>query len=79
MISIFDSLARAMRDLFSLRVLWVVIWPMLVAILLWGVVGIAFWSTFSGWLMQGLDMIGIQVWLADLERAALSLTRRNDA
>lgn len=67
MISIFDSLARAMRDLFSLRVLWVVIWPMLVAILLWGVVGIAFWSTFSGWLMQGLDMIGIQVWLAELE------------
>lgn len=67
MISIFDSLARAMRDLFSLRVLWVVIWPMLVAILLWLVVGIAFWSTFSGWLMQGLDMIGIQVWLAELE------------
>jgi len=67
MTSLLDSLARALRDLFSLRVLWVVIWPMLVAILLWLVVGIAFWSTFSGWLMQGLDMIGIQVWLAELE------------
>lgn len=67
MISIFDSLARALRDLFSLRVLWVVIWPMLVAILLWLGLGIAFWGTFSGWLMQGLEMIGIQVWLAELE------------
>ncbi|MBT9567243.1 MAG: EI24 domain-containing protein [Thiobacillus sp.] len=67
MISIFDSLARALRDLFSLRVLWVVIWPMLVAIVLWVVLGVAFWGTFSGWLMQGLDAIGIQVWLADLE------------
>ena len=41
--------------------------------------GIRFWSTFSGWMVQGLDAIGIQTWLADLERAALSLTRRNDA
>ncbi len=62
-----DSIARALRDLFSLRVLWVVIWPMLVALLLWLTLGITFWSTFSGWLEYGLDKIGIQVWLAELE------------
>jgi CysZ protein len=65
--AILDSIARALRDLFSLRVLWVVIWPMLVALLLWLVLGITFWSTFSGWLAQGLDAIGIQTWLADVK------------
>lgn len=65
--AILDSIARALRDLFSLRVLWVVIWPMLVALLLWLVLGITFWSTFSGWLTQGLDAIGIQSWLADVK------------
>jgi len=64
---ILDSLARALRDLFNLRVLWVVVWPMLVALLLWLALGITFWSTFSGWLAQGLDAIGIQVWLSELE------------
>ncbi|MDP2265674.1 MAG: EI24 domain-containing protein [Thiobacillus sp.] len=67
MTAILDSLARALRDLFSLRVLWVVIWPMLVALLLWLALGITFWRTFSGWLEYGLDKIGIQVWLSELE------------
>ena len=67
MSAILDAVARALRDLFSLRVLWVVVWPMLVAILLWLILGVTFWSTFSGWLTQGLDAIGIQTWLADLE------------
>lgn len=67
MTAILDAAARALRDLFSLRVLWVVIWPMLVAMLLWLALGITFWSTFSGWLTQGLEAIGIQVWLQELE------------
>ena len=65
--SVLDALARALRDLFSLRVLWVVIWPMLAALLLWLVLGVTFWSTFSGWMARGLDAIGIQAWLTDLE------------
>ena len=62
-----DALARALRDLFSLRVLWVVVWPMLLALLLWLALGVTFWGTFSGWIAQGLDAIGIQTWLAELE------------
>ena len=65
--SVLDALARALRDLFSLRVLWVVIWPMLAALLLWLVLGVTFWTTFSGWMARGLDAIGIQAWLTDLE------------
>ena len=65
--AVLDALARALRDLFSLRVLWVVVWPMGVALLLWLVLGVTFWSTFSGWIAQGLDTLGIQTWLTDLE------------
>jgi uncharacterized protein involved in cysteine biosynthesis len=64
---ILDAMARALHDLFSLRVLWVVVWPMLVAGLLWLVLGVTFWSTFSGWIAAALDRIGIQVWLSELE------------
>ena len=67
MTAVLDALARALRDLFSLRVLWVVVWPLLAALLLWLVLGVTFWGTFSGWITQGLDAIGIQTWLAEIE------------
>ncbi|MHB1402634.1 MAG: EI24 domain-containing protein [Thiobacillus sp.] len=67
--TVLDALARALRDLFNLRVLWVVVWPMLLAVLLWLVLGVTFWGTFSGWIAQGLDAIGIQTWLAEIEPA----------
>ncbi len=67
MSAVADALARALRDLFSLRVLWVVVWPMLAAALAWIVLSVAFWGTFAGWIAQGLDAIGIQAWLAELE------------
>ena len=37
-----DALSRAFRDLFQLKVMWIVIWPMLAALLLWIVLGVAF-------------------------------------
>lgn len=69
MTAILDALGRALRDLFSLRVLWVVVWPMLLALLLWLALGVAFWGTFSGWIGQGLEAIGIRDWLTELEPA----------
>ncbi|MHB9086113.1 MAG: EI24 domain-containing protein, partial [Thiobacillus sp.] len=62
--TLLDALGRALRDLFKLRVLWVVVWPMGAALLIWLVLGVTFWSTFSGWMVQGLDAIGVQTWLA---------------
>ena len=67
MTPILDALSRAFRDLFQLRVLWIVIWPMLAAVLLWFVLGVTFWDTFSGWIASGLDAIGMQTWLAGVE------------
>lgn len=67
MTTVMDSLARALRDLFQPRVLWVVLWPMVAAGLLWLVLAVAFWTTFSGWIALGLDKLGIQAWLTGLE------------
>ncbi len=67
MTPIFDALIRAFRDLFRLEVLWTVIWPILAAVLLWLVLGVSFWDTFSGWIASGLTAIGIQTWLEGVE------------
>jgi uncharacterized protein involved in cysteine biosynthesis len=47
--------------------LWIVIWPILAAALLWLVLGVAFWGTFSGWIANGLGYIGIREWLEGVE------------
>jgi CysZ protein len=67
MTPILVALSNAFRDMFQLKVIWIVIWPMLAAIFLWFVLGVAFWNTFSGWIASGLDAIGIQTWLAGVE------------
>lgn len=67
MTQVLDALARALRDLFRFRVLWIVVWPMLAALFLWIAIGVAFWGTFSGWIAQGLDAVGIQAWLEGVE------------
>lgn len=64
---ILDALSRAFRDLFQFKVLWIVIWPVLAASLLWLVLGVTFWDTFSGWIANGLTAIGIQTWLEGFE------------
>lgn len=67
MTTVFDALSRAFRDLFQFKVLWIVIWPMLAAVLLWLVLGVTFWDTFSEWIASGLDAIGMQTWLEGVE------------
>ncbi|MFZ5524786.1 MAG: EI24 domain-containing protein [Pseudomonadota bacterium] len=62
-----QALTLAFRDLFQFKVLWIVIWPILAAVLLWLVLGVAFWDTFSGWIANGLGYIGIREWLEGVE------------
>ena len=64
---ILDALSRGLRDLFQLRVLWIVIWPIVLATMAWLVLGVIFWDTFSGWIATGLTGIGIQNWLEGVE------------
>lgn len=64
---VFDAFSRAFRDLFRFQVLWIVVWPVLAASLLWVILGVTFWSNFSGWIASGLTAIGIQTWLEGVE------------
>lgn len=63
----FESLSRAFRDLFQFRILWIVLWPIVAAILMWFILGVIFWSTFSDWIISGLTALGIQTWLEAIE------------
>ena len=62
-----QALILAFRDLFQFKVLWIVIWPILAAILLWLLLGVVFWDNLSGWIENGLGYIGIQEWLENVE------------
>lgn len=57
MTPIFDALLRAFRDMFQLKVLWIVIWPVLAATLLWLVLGAVFWGAFSDWITNGIQAV----------------------
>ncbi|PTR17277.1 etoposide-induced protein 2.4 (EI24) [Nitrosospira sp. Nsp2] len=67
MTPVFEALSRAFRDMFQFQVLWIIIWPILAAGLLWLILGVAFWNTFSVWIASGLTAIGIQTWLEGVE------------
>jgi len=62
-----QALILAFRDLFQFRILWIVIWPILAATMLWLVLGVAFWGVFSEWISSGLGYIGVQEWLEGVE------------
>ncbi|SFP36469.1 Uncharacterized protein involved in cysteine biosynthesis [Nitrosomonas cryotolerans] len=64
---IFSALLRALGDLFQPKVLWIMVWPVLVAGSLWLVLSVIFWDIFSGWVTQGFSNLGIQSWLGALE------------
>ncbi len=58
MTSIAGSLLYALRNVLHPRMLWLMIWPLVLALLLWGVVAIVFWAqiamTIAEWLQSGL-------------------------
>lgn len=64
---VFVALWRAFSDLFRFRVFWIMIWPILAAVLLWLVLGITFWSLFSEWIASISAAIGVQPWLESME------------
>lgn len=67
MLQIFTALSRALRDLMQLKILWLIIWPILLASSFWLVVGVVFWDTFSIWIFQGLAAIGVSEWIEKVD------------
>ena len=62
-----EALSRAFRDLFQFRILWIVLWPIVTAVLMWFVLGVVFWGVFSDWITSGLTVLGIKTWLEGIE------------
>lgn len=48
------ALGRALVSQFHPRMLWLAVWPFLVALVLWGVLGFVFHGTASAWLIDAL-------------------------
>lgn len=74
MIQIFKAFLRASKDLFQLRVLWIILWPTLVAIVLWLFIGTVFWRTFSEWIAEGLLLMGVEDWIAGMQTEWIAAT-----
>ena len=57
---IFRALGRALVSQFHPRMLWLAIWPFLVALVLWGVLGFVFHSAVVDWLasVAGASILG---------------------
>lgn len=67
--SVGRALGRAASDLFSVSVLWIVVWPFLAAGALWLVLGIVFWGDLGTWFTALLERIGLGDWLNGIEPA----------
>lgn len=48
--SIAGALAYGLANLFHPRMLWLMVWPMLVSLLVWGTVALALWTRTAVWL-----------------------------
>ena len=69
MTALLDALAGAFRSLFSLRMVWLMIWPVLAALMLWGVLAIVFWTPLQEAWLWLYDNLGIGQWLTGIEPA----------
>ena len=78
MTSLAGSLAYALANVLHPRMLWLMVWPLLLALGIWGTVSIVFWAqlalTLAAWLQSGLSYAPfISQW--DLTDATLFLAK----
>jgi CysZ protein len=69
LIAIIDSLAQAFKSLFSFRMLWLMVWPVLVSLIFWAVLAIVFWTPITGLIAQLLSYLKLETWLAGIQPA----------
>ena len=69
MVAMLDALAGAFRSLFSLRMLWLMVWPVLAAIVLWAVLAFVFWTPLQNAWLWLYEYLGIAQWMTGIEPA----------
>ena len=67
MLSLFDAIAGAFRSLFSLRMMWLMIWPVLAALVIWAVLAFVFWTPLQHAWLWLFDYFGLGQWITDIE------------
>lgn len=67
MIAILDALAGGFKSLFSLRMIWLMVWPVLASILLWAVMVLVFWTPLQNAWLWLYDYFGIAQWITGIE------------
>lgn len=74
---IFKASVSAFRDLVRFKIAWIIVWPILVSILLWLIIGFVFQNSFSELVSMLFDQIGIGEWLRSLESDWVSAAIQN--
>ena len=69
MVAMLDALSGAFRSLFSLRMLWLMIWPVLAAIVLWAALAFAFWTPLQNAWLWLYEYFGVAQWMTGIEPA----------
>jgi CysZ protein len=69
MISILDALAQALKSLFSFRMIWLMVWPVLTSLIFWGVLAIVFWTPITDLFLQLLSYLHLETWLTGIKPA----------
>ena len=69
MVAMLDALAGAFRSLFSLRMLWLMVWPVLAAVVLWAVLAFVFWAPLQNAWLWLYEYLGIAQWMTGIEPA----------
>ncbi|HEX8963086.1 MAG TPA: EI24 domain-containing protein [Rhodocyclaceae bacterium] len=62
MLEVFAAFSKAARDLVRAEILWLAIWPMLVALALWGFVGSLVWGSALGLISDVLPNLQGEIW-----------------
>lgn len=65
MTQIISSVLIAFRNLFNLKIQWILIWPLLVSCLLWVVLSHFLWAPVSGGIIEFISTTQIKDWLAE--------------
>src|SRR4051794_11175199 len=62
MSEILKALVRAFTSLLHPRMLWLMVWPIVIAIALWATLGFLYWSEVAGWMQAELQRSAAYDW-----------------
>lgn len=62
MTQIFNAFSLAFRNLFNFKIIWIMVWPLLVASILWLIIGKFFWIPSAEWLAEIIPFTIVKDW-----------------